>query len=305
MTHTPPELILGTRASPLALEQARQVAHELSRQGYTTTQLALSTSGDQQLEKPLSESGGKGLFTKEIDDAQLSGKIHIAVHSAKDLPAVLPAGLRISGYLPRESVQDVLLSNQGWTWHDIPHGARLGTCSTRRAALIRHLRPDLVIVPFRGNVGTRLNKMKDGHADATILAAAGLNRLGLLAQLPHHQLDETLFMPAPAQGAIALVTREDDELAHNTCKALNCAETTLALTAERAFLKALGGSCRTPIGALTQRHADQITLHGVILALNGAEKAQAHASGDIKNAAYLGEAVAEQLQRQAPHLMPE
>ncbi|MEM8784551.1 MAG: hydroxymethylbilane synthase [Pseudomonadota bacterium] len=253
---------IGTRGSPLALAQAYMVQAGLA-EAYGVTgpdaivaafpMTVITTSGDKFLDRPLKSIGGKGLFTKEIEAALLADEIDLAVHSMKDVPTQLPEGLEIACILPREDVRDGLISGGPARIADLPEGARIGTASLRRQAVLRHLRPDLKIGLLRGNVGTRLGKVQEGEIDATLLAMAGLNRLGQSAAA--HPIEATEMLPAVAQGAVGLEIRSQDSATRAVIAALNDAETALAVACERGFLAALDGSCRTPIAALARRGA--------------------------------------------------
>jgi len=265
---------IGTRGSPLALAQARLTASLMAESlgiapGAITTSI-ITTTGDATQDRPLSEIGGKGLFTKEIDIAQLEGRVDLAVHSSKDLPTVLPEGLVIAGYLPREDVRDALIAPRHLTLANLPQGARIGTVSLRRQALLRALRPDLNIEALRGNVQTRLDKAASGEFDAVMLAMAGLNRLGLA----HHAteaLDPLRFIPAVGQGAIALVIRAGDAALQAAVQGIIHAPTGVELAAERVFLKELDGSCRTPIGGNARVMGESVAFRGVVLTPDGVE----------------------------------
>lgn len=252
---------LGTRGSPLALAQALMVQSRLAEHMKVPLGaieiVVLKTSGDRIQDRPLAEVGGKGLFTKELDEALLAGRIDLAVHSMKDVPTQLEAGMILAAVLEREDVRDRLICPSGYDLIDLPSGARVGTSSLRRAAQVLARRPDLVIVPFRGNVGTRLAKLERGEAEATILAAAGLNRLGMPDLGNPIASDDML--PAPAQGAIGITVRAHDLKACEAVSALNHEATWHAINCERAFLEMLDGSCRTPIAALAV--LDQSTIH--------------------------------------------
>ncbi len=248
-------LKIGTRGSPLALAQARELAErlaaahaDLAEPGAIDT-VVIRTTGDAIQDRPLSEIGGKGLFTKEIDEALLSGAIDLAVHSMKDVPTWLPEGICFPCMLPREDPRDALFANGAASLDDLPHGAVLGTAALRRQAQILARRPDLKVVPMRGNVDTRLRKLAEGQVDATILAAAGLRRLGMAdritALLPADQM-----LPAVAQGAIGISCRTQDAAALDALAPLHCSDTGDRVAAERALLAVLDGSCRTPIAAL-------------------------------------------------------
>src|SRR3954469_17353203 len=232
-------MVIGTRASPLALAQAHEAQARLAEAlGWDVARLPLSifkTIGDAIQDRPLSEAGGKGLFTKELDVALLDNAIDLAVHSAKDLPTLLPDGLLIAGYLPREDVRDAFISPRARTLRDLPPRAVVGSASLRRQAQVRRLRPDLQIALLRGNVGTRLAKLERGDFDATLLAMAGLNRLGLADHVTA-VLETEDFLPAVGQGAIALVTRAGDERAREAAECIADAATGTALASERAYL---------------------------------------------------------------------
>ena len=284
MQSPPPFARIGTRGSPLALAQARLVRELLSQaHGVAEDDIAIeviSTGGDrsQSSNASLIEIGGKGLFTKEIDEAMLSGRVDIGVHSSKDVATRLPDGIRLAAFLEREDVRDAFMSVKVQSLDHLAERARFGTSSIRRAAQVLRVRPDLQIVPFRGNVGTRLQKLLDGVADATMLAMAGLNRLG-----EDHRatalLDPEIFMPAPAQGAIGIAVRSDDARMAGLVAALDHAPTHHAITAERAMLAVLDGSCRTPVGALSRLDGQTLTLKGQILSLDGRTAFDSAASG--------------------------
>jgi hydroxymethylbilane synthase len=295
-------LRIGTRGSPLALTQARLVRSRLcALHGVEEAAIAIeviSTGGDrsQATNRSLLDIGGKGLFTKEIDEAMLEGRVDIGVHSSKDVATRLPPGIRIAAYLEREDVRDAFMSVTAASIEDLPEGAKFGTSSIRRAAQVLRQRPDLEIVPFRGNVGTRLQKLETGIADATMLALAGLNRLGE-AHRATAMMDPDIYMPAPAQGAICVAVRSDDERALELVGGLDHAITHRAVEAERGMLAVLDGSCRTPVGARTLWNGATLTLKGQILSLDGAMAFDSTASGtDI---AELGRAVGEDLVAQA------
>jgi len=298
----PPFARIGTRGSPLALAQARLVrrllcqAHGVGEDDIVIS--VISTGGDrsQASNASLTEIGGKGLFTKEIDDAMLSGDVDIGVHSSKDVATALPQGLRLAAFLEREDVRDAFMSVKVQSLDHLGERARFGTSSIRRAAQVLRVRPDLEIVPFRGNVGTRLQKLLDGVADATMLAMAGLNRLGE-GHRATAALDPEIFMPAPAQGAIGLAVRSEDARMAALVAALDHAPTHAAISAERAMLAILDGSCRTPVGALSGGGNGQLTLKGQILSLDGRECFESFATGPDPVA--LGRAVGEDLVAQA------
>lgn len=246
---------IGTRGSPLALAQAREVHARLAAAWPALAEpdaveiVVIRTTGDRITDRPLADIGGKGLFTKEIDDAQLSGTITLAVHSAKDLPTWLPEGLEIACFLPREDYRDALIAREADSVDALPAGAVVGTGSLRRQAQLLARRPDLACVPIRGNVATRLAKVDAGTVDATFLAMAGLKRLGQ-AHVATAALAPEVMLPAAGQGAIAITARTGDAEAAGWLAAVGCATTAIQVTAERALLATLDGSCRTPIGAL-------------------------------------------------------
>lgn len=291
MQSAAPFLTIGTRGSPLALAQAHLVARLLSeRHGVAVEEIAIrviTTSGDRLTDRPLSEVGGKGLFSKEIEAALQAGEVDLGVHSSKDMATVLPDGLVLSTFLHREDVRDAFVSHRYASLAELPQGARLGTSSIRRAAQMLRERPDLDIVPFRGNVDTRLGKLEQGIADATLLAAAGLNRLGKSSHIKSY-IDPRRFPPAPAQGAIGLEHRVDDARTAGLVAPLDHRPTSTAIAAERALLGELDGSCRTPIGAFTELNENSCTLHGEILSPDGAEAFTASLSGTPAEAHALG-----------------
>lgn len=286
---------LGTRGSPLALTQARMVAAALAAcegQGAQAYPLAIiRTTGDATQggprPQPLSDIGGKGLFTKEIDEAQLGGAVDLAVHSAKDLPTALPEGLVIAGFLPRADVRDALVSPDYLTLAALPKGARLGTISLRRQAQVRRVRPDLVVEPLRGNVETRIARVREGGFAATLLAYAGLSRLGH-AGAATEILPEETFLPAIGQGAVAIVARADDAAALAAVAAISDAQTGVALAAERAFLAALDGSCRTPIAGLARVSGGTVHLRGAVLKPDGTDLRATEGMAPLADAARLG-----------------
>ena len=298
MQSSTPFARIGTRGSPLALAQARLVRRLLSQaHGVSEEDIAIeviSTGGDrsQASNASLIEIGGKGLFTKEIDEAMLAGRVDIGVHSSKDVATRLPDGIKLVAFLEREDIRDAFISVKVQNMDHLPERARFGTSSIRRAAQALRVRPDLEIVPFRGNVGTRLQKLLDGVADATLLAMAGLNRLGE-GHRATALLDPEIFMPAPAQGAIGIAVRTDDAHMAGIVAALNHAPTHTAITAERAMLAVLDGSCRTPVGALTRLDGTTLTLKGQILSLDGRTAFDSAATGSDPVA--LGRQVGEDL----------
>ena len=289
---------IGTRGSPLALAQARQVAARLgAAHGLAPEQCELviiKTTGDRITDRPLIEAGGKGLFTKELEEALFAGDIDLAVHSMKDMPAILPQGLVISAILEREDPRDAFVSVKYGSLDALPEGAVIGTSSPRRQAQVLRARPDLRVVGFRGNVETRLRKLEEGVADATFLACAGLNRLGL-AQHITAAMPTDVMLPAVAQGAIGIEIRADDDATALLLAPLNDAATALCVAAERAYLAQLEGSCRTPIAGYAELHGGALRLRGEILTPNGAQAYSAERSGTAQEAMLLGEATAAEL----------
>jgi hydroxymethylbilane synthase len=286
-----PFLRIGTRGSPLALWQAHEVqarlaaAHGVAPEAIAIT--VIKTSGDIIQDRPLSEVGGKGLFTKEIEQALSDGRIDLAVHSSKDMPTVLPDGLMLAACLPREDVRDAFISRKAATLAALPRGAVVGTASLRRQAMVKRLRPDLQVVSFRGNVETRLKKLADGVVDATLLALAGLKRLGR-ADAVTSILDVDAFPPAVGQGAIGIETRADDRRTRDLVARIGDADTLSALTTERAFLEVLDGSCRTPIAGHARVDGGTVTFRGLILRPDGSEALETSRSGVVADAAALG-----------------
>jgi len=286
-----PSLRIGTRGSPLALAQAEETRLRLEEAFPELTGAiaieVIHTTGDKIQDRPLSAIGGKGLFTKEIDEAQLENRVDIAVHSMKDVPTWLPDGLTLAAFLPREDVRDVLISSKGRSLAELPEGAVVGSASLRRAAQILRRRPDLTVIPFRGNVQTRLRKLAEGQVDATLLAMAGLNRLKLMP-VEAVPLSVEEMLPAVAQGAIGITCRADDERALAYLAALDHTPTRIRVTAERAFLAVLDGSCRTPIAGLAELEGERLTLTGMILRPDGKEAHDVIASGVLSSAETIG-----------------
>lgn len=289
-------LRIGSRASPLAQKQAEIVQQALIRchpelAGYTEI-ISLSTSGDRFIDRPLSEIGGKGMFTKELEEAMLRCDIDIAVHSMKDMATVLPDGLMVAAILPREDARDMLVGPYT-SLRDIPKGARFGTSSLRRAAQLRVLRPDIEIVPFRGNVQTRLKKLEQGQVAATMLACAGIKRLGLKIEGSALPLAE--FLPAVAQGAIGIECRESDSRMRSLLGLIDHTETHKAIRCERAFLKVLDGSCRTPIAGYAHIKNGTIEIKGLIAKPDGSAHHSANMSGSTDDAERLGKELGKKL----------
>jgi len=292
---------IGTRGSPLALAQAEMTkaallaAHPELRPENVTI-VPIKTTGDKVQDRTLSEIGGKGLFTKEIEEALLDSRIDLAVHSMKDMPTFLPAGLVIAAMLEREDPRDVLISPVADSIESLPQGAVVGTASLRRQAQLLALRPDLKVQPLRGNVGTRLDKLARGEAAATLLALAGLKRLGR-ADAATAILSTDAFLPAVAQGAIGIEIRESDARIQALVAAINHQPTTIAVTAERAMLAVLDGSCRTPIAAYAEIFGTALRLRGLIALPDGTESHRAEDTGNasLEGAAALGRALGEKL----------
>ena len=292
---------IGTRGSPLALWQAHEVRRCLMA-AYSLTEAAfeivvIKVTGDQILDKALKEIGGKGLFTREIEEALLDGGIDIAVHSMKDMPTVQPAGLILDCYLPREDVRDGFVSPAVAGLMDLPQGATVGSSSLRRRAQLAHRRPDLKLVEFRGNVQTRMKKLEDGVAVATFLAMAGLNRLGMAQHAKPIAVTEML--PAVAQGAIGVERRLADPRAEAMLAAIHHTPTGQQLAAERGFLARLDGSCETPIAGLAVLEGSTLWLRGEILRPDGTRVIAGELRGPVADAAAIGAALADQVLAEA------
>ena len=283
----PSRLRIGTRKSPLALAQAEAVE---------ATLVPMSTSGDRMQQVNLSEIGGKGLFTKEIEEALLADETDIAVHSLKDIPTELPPGLVLAAMLPRADARDMFLSDMADSLQTLPPGARVGTSALRRCVLVKRLRPDLIVVPLRGNVQTRLEKLRKGEVDATILAAAGLDRLGLRhvakAALPAEE-----FLPAVGQGIIAIECREGR--LREWLSVLNHLPTSQAAVAERALLARLDGSCRTPIAGYATLDGESMRIRGMLARADGSACWYAERHGAATDAYVLGRELGDDLLAQA------
>ena len=269
---------IGTRASLLALWQAEHVQALLSAAGHEVELHKITTTGDEVLDRRLQSIGGKGAFLKEIEEALLAGHVDLAVHSLKDVPTALPPGLSLCAYLERADPRDALITNSGKRLDTLPAGARVGTTSLRRSSQIRALRPDLHVNDLRGNVDTRLRRLRDRHYDAVVLALAGLVRLGRAAEVTQ-VLEPDVFVPAPGQGAIALECREDDADMRAAAAALNHPETARAVTAERAFLAALEGGCNVPLGAHATPAAEGLALRAFVARPDGTTILRAEGSG--------------------------
>ena len=289
---------IGTRGSPLALAQANETrerlanAFDLPFEAFTI--VVIKVTGDRIIDRPLKEIGGKGLFTREIEEALLAGEIDVAVHSMKDMPTLQPEGLLLDTYLPREDVRDALVSRDVTRIADLDHGAKVGTSSLRRRAQLKARRPDLNIVEFRGNVQTRLKKLDDGVANATFLAMAGLNRLRM-KDVPHCAIDADEMLPAIAQGAIGVERRSDDNRAAEMLAAIHDVQTGQRLAAERALLLALDGSCETPIAGLADLDGDALRLRGEILREDGSKVLSDDMTGAIADGPAMGREMAAKL----------
>ena len=289
------KLIIGTRGSPLALYQARLVQSLLPCEAEIKI---LKTSGDT-IKGDLKTFGGKGLFTKELEEALLSARIDLAVHSMKDVPTLHQEGLAIGAVLERADPRDAFISNKAKTLLGLPQGAVVGSASIRRRAQLAALRPDIKFTLLRGNVGTRLKKLEEGEFDATFLACAGLKRLGQ-EEVITEAIAPELMLPAPAQGAIGIEIRQSDTDCAQVVATLNHAPTQIAIAAERAFLRALDGSCRTPIAALAEMHEGNLYFRGEVLATDGSLRLGCEKrldAANIQNARTLGLQLGEEIRR--------
>ncbi|MGR3701287.1 MAG: hydroxymethylbilane synthase [Paracoccaceae bacterium] len=295
-------LKIGTRGSPLALAQAHETrarlmaAFDLPEAAFEI--VVIKVTGDAIQDRPLKEIGGKGLFTREIEEALLDGSIDIAVHSMKDMPVLQPAGLLLDTYLPREDVRDAFVSADVASLRDLPAGARVGSSSLRRRAQLLNAFPHLEVVEFRGNVQTRLRKLADGVAAATFLAQAGLNRLGM-AHVARGAISPDEMLPAVAQGAIGIERRADDTNTAAMLEAIHHTETGQRLAAERAFLATLDGSCETPIAGLAELNGTTLRLRGEVLRPDGSEKFADDRSAPIADAPAMARDMAQALLKQA------
>jgi len=296
-------LKIGTRGSPLALAQAYETrrrlmaAFDLPEEAFEI--VVIKTTGDQILDRPLKEIGGKGLFTREIEEDLLSGAIDIAVHSMKDMPVDQPGGLLLDTYLPREDVRDAFISDSASAISELAEGETVGTSSLRRKAQLLNRRPDLNVVEFRGNVQTRLKKLEGGVAKCTFLAMAGLNRLGM-SEVPATPIDVDDMLPAVAQGAIGIERRDGDTRIAAMLEAIHHGPTGQRLACERAYLAALDGSCETPIAGLSELSTGTITLWAEILRPDGTEALSDSETAAVEDGAEMGRAVAERLKERAP-----
>ncbi|PZQ85700.1 MAG: hydroxymethylbilane synthase [Ancylobacter novellus] len=304
MTQSLPKLRLGTRGSPLALWQAHAVRDALLKaHGWTEEAVeiqVIKTTGDAITDRALSQAGGKGLFTKEIEEALLERRIDLAVHSAKDMATRLPDGLHLVGYLPRADVRDALILREGWTLDHLKPGAKVGTASLRREAQLRRIRPDLHVSLLRGNVQTRLKKLDSGEFDATLLALAGLTRLGM-QERASVILDMADFLPAVGQGAVAIESRQRDLAVDSLLVPITCPATGLALRVERAFLGELDGSCRTPIAGHAEIVNGELRFRGAVLAPDGQRYYEIVRHGPPNRALELGLAAGREMRAMVPH----
>jgi len=289
-------VVIGTRGSPLALWQAEWVRSALMQRfpGVAVELSIIRTQGDKILDVPLAKVGGKGLFVKEIEDALLDGRADVAVHSMKDMPAEIPAGLAIGAVPERETPSDVLISRSGRTLRQLPPGGVIGTSSLRRAAQLRHLRPDLEVVALRGNVETRLRKLDTEELAAVVLAAAGVKRLGL-AQRVSEYLDDESMLPAVGQGALCIEIREKDPRMGPMVAALDHPATRTAVSGERAFLKRLQGGCQVPIAGHGRLDGANLTLTGLVADIDGGTVIKDRLSGPAESAERIGIELAETL----------
>lgn len=302
MASTVQKVRIGTRGSPLALAQAHEVrARLLDAHGMRNEDIeveVISVAGDRIQDRSLAEIGGKGLFTEDIETKLLNGSIDIAVHSSKDMPTVLPDGLALTAFLEREDPRDAFLSQVAANLLDLPQGAVVGTSSLRRQALVKRARPDLKTVEFRGNVQTRLRKLNEGVADATLLANAGLRRLGMEDAITD-LIPLDVFPPAPGQGAICVEGRMGDRRMLDLIEPLNHLATCAALQCERAFLATLDGSCRTPIAGHAVIDGDDVNLYGLVLKPDGSESHDVVLSGKIGDVLLIGQNAGDQIRREA------
>ena len=290
------QLRIGTRGSVLAVTQAEQVAAELRRRysDLAPVLVKIKTSGDKFAHIPLSRVGGKGLFIKEIEEALQDGRVDLAVHSMKDVPTEITSGLSIAAILERKNPSDALISRQGKKLHALPRGARIGTSSLRRQAQLLHYRPDLTVVPLRGNLDTRIRKLRTETLDAVVVAAAGVYRLGRQDEITEI-LSAEISLPAVGQGALGLEVREEDRKIHNLIAPLNHGPSALTVAAERAFLARLGGGCQVPIAAYGQLDGDQLHLTALVSMPDGTEIVRGERQGPSDHGEEIGIALAEEL----------
>jgi hydroxymethylbilane synthase len=290
---------IGTRGSALAVWQAEWVRSQLLnlRPECHVELVKIKTTGDKILDVPLAQVGGKGLFVKEIETALLEGRVDLAVHSMKDMPAEVPPGLCIGVIPERENPLDVLISRNGHQFEDLPKGARVGSSSLRRGAQVRHARPDITVHPLRGNLDTRLRKLETEGLDAIILAAAGVKRLGLEDRITEY-IPETLMLPAIGQGALSIEVREDDEAIRSLTAPMDHRETHLAVESERAFLARLEGGCQVPIAGHARVIKDRIELTGLVAEVDGSVLLRETVNGPVDRGEQLGVELADRLLEQ-------
>ena len=290
------QIIIGTRGSKLALWQADYVEQRLREEypGLQVTQKRISTKGDRILDVPLAKIGGKGLFTKELEEEMLSGSIDLAVHSLKDMPAKVPDGLMIAAVTKRLDPGDALVSNRFSSFSELPQGARVGTSSLRRRAQLLCARPDLTMIDLRGNVNTRLRKLDEGEYDAIVLAVAGLKRLGFADRI-REVLPQTMVLPAVGQGALAIETRAADKETRDMLAFLRDDETICCAEAERSFLARVEGGCQVPVGVYATAEDDDLKIEAVIASLDGRRSYRGTVNGAKADAAKLGKGLAEKL----------
>ncbi len=304
MPNAYPPLRIGTRGSPMALAQTGLVRDRLIESHPELAApdaielVAIRTTGDRVQDRRLAEIGGKGLFAKEIDQALCEGRIDLAVHSLKDLETWLPDGVAIACILPRDDPRDAFLAREAPNFAALPQGSVVGTASLRRQAQLLRRRPDLKIMPLRGNAGTRIRKLEAGECDATLLAVCGLRRIGF-ADRVNEILPCEVMLPAVGQGALAVECRVDDEVAHRLLSPLNDPPSAACAVAERAMLAMLDGSCHTPIAALAEVEGGRLTIEGRLLTPDGAGEIRARHTGEIGQAAVIGRALGEELRRRA------
>jgi hydroxymethylbilane synthase len=289
-------VVLGTRGSKLAVQQSEWVQAQLHALAphVTVTLRRIQTSGDKILDVPLAQIGGKGLFVKEIEEALLSGEIDLAVHSMKDVPTELPEGLEILCVPPREDPRDALISRDGWSFKDLPRGARIGTSSLRRQSQFLHARPDLAIAMLRGNLDTRLKKLREGQFDAIVLAAAGLRRLAWAHEITEY-LSPQICLPAIGQGALGIEGRREDFFIRALLSGLDHTPSKTAVLAERALLHRLQGGCQVPIAAHATVAGAGVRLEGLVSSVDGKELFRDVAEGTIEDPESIGIQLAERL----------
>jgi len=291
---TPGELRIGTRGSQLALFQANWVKEQLEQARLRVTLVKIQTTGDKIQDAPLAKIGGKGLFVKEIEEALLKKRIDLAVHSIKDVPTEFPDGLHLSAITKREDPRDAFVSREGIPLKDLPRGARVGTSSLRRQAQLLHFRDDLRVIPLRGNLDTRLKKLKILNLDGIVLACAGLKRLGLGEKITEI-LPTDISLPAIGQGALGIETRVGDEEVEEKIRLLNDPDSSTAITAERAFLKRLEGGCQVPIAAYARIENDRLEINGMVGTIDGKKLIRHRTEGPIEKAESIGVELAEVL----------